>query len=393
MFKNLAEADPRVRALDSTLGLEAACIYIMNACFTRPAEGFGWEDLIEKCCQQVLEDLEADLEDTPTVPILYDSGTYFICDIVMNTGRPTFLRLPLQRTFDPESMARIYHKASINDVKASFDWSNVVLSKQPSNAARTHNRNRNTRNVDDVRDPERRVLDIQIRDVPVKPAVRLAGRDVDLHVLNGGDERDLNEAGDDMQDEPSISQRVAKIYEQCIFDVIEQAPNRKSKREGSYLTIPVDRRIDLAQPELLQVLELPFDQAQYCVCTPDQWKMHFDRIFPSSVQEARDSGQNFPSCSYYKSYIALASTVNDAGLVKIRCALRKEFDKLAWVPWTSTDRMWGTGAKTSRAWKVLPREKKGGPMIAINPRRHNQRVSLRAFDQPDENDVTDAEEE
>ncbi|KAG1792246.1 hypothetical protein EV424DRAFT_1336621 [Suillus variegatus] len=155
------------------------------------------------------------------------------------------------------------------------------------------------------------------------------------------------------------------------------------------LTIGVDGHV----PELLQVLELPFDQAQYCVCTPDQWKMHFDRIFPSSVQEARDSGQNFPSCSYYKSYIALASTVNDAGLVKIRCALRKEFDKLAWVPWTSTDRMWGTGAKTSRAWKVLPREKKGGPMIAINPRRHNQRVSLRAFDQPDENDVTDAEEE
>ncbi|KAG2127747.1 hypothetical protein BD769DRAFT_1357030 [Suillus cothurnatus] len=291
-------------------------------------------------------------------------------------------------------MARIYHKASINDVKASFDWSNVVHSKQPPNAARTHNRNRNTRNVDDIRDPERRVLDIQIRDVVVKPAVRLAGRDVDSHVLNGGDERDLNEAGDDLQDEASISQRVAKIYEQFIFDVIEQAPNRKSKREGSYLTIPVGRRIDMAQPELLQVLELPFDQAQYCVCTPDQWKMHFDRIFPSSVQEARASGQNFPSCSYYKRYIALASTVNNAGLVKIRYALRKEFDKLAWAPWTSADRMWGTSAKTSRAWKVLPREKKGGPMIAINPRRQNERVSLRAFDQPDEDDdVTDAEGE
>ncbi|KAG2063036.1 hypothetical protein BDR04DRAFT_990871, partial [Suillus decipiens] len=132
------------------------------------------------------------------------------------------------------------------------------------------------------------------------------------------------------------------IYEQFIFDVIEQAPNRKSKREGSYLTIPVHRRIDMAQPELLQVLELPFDQAQYCVCTPDQWKMHFDRIFPSSVQEARVSGQNFPSCSYYKSYIALASSVNVKDLVKIRDALRKEFDKLAWAPWTSADRMWGT---------------------------------------------------
>ncbi|KAG1744245.1 hypothetical protein EDB19DRAFT_1632933, partial [Suillus lakei] len=87
------------------------------------------------------------------------------------------------------------------------------------------------------------------------------------------------------------------IYEQFVFDVIEQAPNRKSKWEGSYLTIPIHRHIDLAQPELLQVLELPFDQVQYCICMPVQWTMHFDRIFPSSIQAARASGQNFSSCS------------------------------------------------------------------------------------------------
>ncbi|KAG2367063.1 hypothetical protein BDR07DRAFT_1479626 [Suillus spraguei] len=124
VLKNLAKADPSVRALNPMLGLEAVCLHMMNACFTHPAEGFGWE---KNCCQRVLEDLEADDEDAPTVPILYDSGTYFICDSVMNTGRTTFLRLPLQRTFDSESMARIYHKKSINDVKASFDWSVVVL--------------------------------------------------------------------------------------------------------------------------------------------------------------------------------------------------------------------------------------------------------------------------
>ncbi|KAG2356850.1 hypothetical protein BDR07DRAFT_1299359, partial [Suillus spraguei] len=54
------------------------------------------------------------------------------------------------------------------------------------------------------------------------------------------------------------------------------APNRKSKREGSYLTIPVHRRIDMAQPELLQVLELPFDQAQYLRVR----NIHSDHISP-----------------------------------------------------------------------------------------------------------------
>lgn len=57
----------------------------------------------------------------------------------------------------------------------------------------------------------------------------------------------------------SISQHVAKIYEQFIFDIIKQTSNRKSTQEGLYLTIPVSKYIDLAQPELLQVLKLPFD--------------------------------------------------------------------------------------------------------------------------------------
>ncbi|KAG2354312.1 hypothetical protein BDR07DRAFT_1382332 [Suillus spraguei] len=103
--------------------LAAIRLVLKNLAKADPS-GFGWE---KNCCQRVLEDLEADDEDAPTVPILYDSGTYFICNSVMNTGRTTFLRLPLQRTFDSESMARIYHKKSINDVKASFDWSVVVL--------------------------------------------------------------------------------------------------------------------------------------------------------------------------------------------------------------------------------------------------------------------------
>jgi hypothetical protein len=63
-----------------------------NACFHHPAKGFGWEDLIEKCCQHVLKD-PSDNEDhknAPTVPILYDNGTYFICNIVLNSN-PTFL--------------------------------------------------------------------------------------------------------------------------------------------------------------------------------------------------------------------------------------------------------------------------------------------------------------
>ncbi|KAG1765274.1 hypothetical protein EV702DRAFT_949170, partial [Suillus placidus] len=169
----------------------------------------------------------------------------------------------------------------------------------------------------------------------------------------------------------SINQKVAKIYEQFCFDVIEKAPNRKSKQAGSYLSIPLHRRIDLARPELLMTPALPFQQAQYYRCSTEQWENHFNRIFPmpSSPEAAQNAaGQNFPNCTYYKRYMALAGTLQAPSLKKIRGALKVEFDKLAWVPYTCADRMWGTSAKHTKGWTVLPGDAKGGPMIAINPR-------------------------
>ncbi|KAG1861526.1 hypothetical protein DFJ58DRAFT_872254 [Suillus subalutaceus] len=37
--------DVRARSLDDTLALGAVCVYMLNACFTGPAEDFGWERL------------------------------------------------------------------------------------------------------------------------------------------------------------------------------------------------------------------------------------------------------------------------------------------------------------------------------------------------------------
>jgi hypothetical protein len=368
--------------MNSNLALVAVCLYMANACFHRPAEGFGWERLIERCCQQVLEDPadDEDDEDAPTVPVLYDNGAYFICDIVLNRD-PTFLRLPVQRTFDAESLIRIYHKTSMDDIRSSFAWSTVPLSRRIPNPERTQNRKRKTRDVDDVREPDRQLLhlDTEVQGIRFKRAVRLAGRDVDLHVLNGDDERDLDGAMNDEQNELTTNQRISKIYEQFFLDIIEEAPNPKSARDGSYLSIPTCMRNELARPELLQTADLPFTKAQYCVCTDQQWTMHFDRFFPETIGNIKR--QNFGKCTYYANYVALAGAITKKSLSRMRRVLRAEFDKLAWVPYTETDRMWSTGKKKGSGWKVLPRGAKGGgPNIGINPRRQREPVTLRVFD-------------
>ncbi|KAG2366149.1 hypothetical protein BDR07DRAFT_1480389 [Suillus spraguei] len=209
-------------------------------------------------------------EDAPTIPILYDNGAYFICDIVLNSN-PTFLRLPVQRTFDAESLICIYHAMSMDDIRSSFVWNAAPLSRRLPNPERTTKRKRKTRDVDDVRDPDRPRLrlDKEVRGIQFKRAVRLAGRDVDLHLLNGGDERDLDRAGNDKQGQLIVDNCIAKILEQFFLDIVEEVPNPKSAREGSYLGIPACMRSELARPELLQTADLPFTKAQYCICSDD----------------------------------------------------------------------------------------------------------------------------
>ncbi|KAG2354760.1 hypothetical protein BDR07DRAFT_1242727, partial [Suillus spraguei] len=128
------------------------------------------------------------------------------------------------------------------------------------------------------------------------------------------------------------------IFEQFILDVIEEAPNPKSVWDGSYLSIPSHMRNELVHPELLQTADLPFIMAQYCVCTDKQWALHFDRIFPKTIEDAKR--QNFSRCTYYTNYVALASAITKKSLIRVRNVLRTEFDKLAWVSYTRTDHLW-----------------------------------------------------
>lgn len=388
----------RARAMEATLALGAICVYMLNACFTRPAEGFGWESLIETACQQVLEDSDDEDEDAPTIPILYDSGTYFICDIVFNPHSTRgFFRLPLQRTFDKKSMTRIYQAHSMSEIKSSFSWIMVPFSRSRPNAERTNNRNRRTRDVNNIREPDRQPLRLntEIVGVRFKPPVRLAGRDVELHISNGGDEQDLHGEEDDEERDLTADQRAANIYEQLLLDIVQEAPNKKSRQEGSYLSIPAEMREELARPALLQNIALPFYQVQYCVCTKEQWKMHFGRFFPATAEDATKAAgrQNFKKCTYLNRYITLAGQVGNKYLPRIRRALEKEFNTLAWVPFTQSDRMWVTKPMPGRAWKTLPAGRPGGPAIAINPLFQRKRVTLRTFARPDESDEDEASSE
>jgi hypothetical protein len=116
--------------------------------FTCPAEAFGWESLLESCCRHLLEDPND--ENSPIIPLLYNSGTDFLCNIVMNAESSGFLHLPVQSMFEPESMALVYHRRSLEEIQTAFNWSVILQSKKSSNKQRTQNRSCKTRDVDDL---------------------------------------------------------------------------------------------------------------------------------------------------------------------------------------------------------------------------------------------------
>jgi len=153
-----------------------------------------------------------DDEDAPTIPVLYDNGAYFTCNIVLNSD-PTFLQLPVQHSFDSESLMCIYHKMSMDDIHSLFSWSAASLNRRLPNPEWTHNRKRKTHDVDDIREPDCQhlCLDTEVRGIQFKHPVCLAGRDVDLHILNGDDVWDLDGAGNDEQGELTANQRITKI--------------------------------------------------------------------------------------------------------------------------------------------------------------------------------------
>ncbi|KAG1823821.1 uncharacterized protein BJ212DRAFT_1262604 [Suillus subaureus] len=141
---------------------------------------------------------------------------------------------------------------------------------------------------------------------------------------------------------------------------------------------------------------VPFDQVQYSYCSREQWKMHFGRFFPATAEDAAQAAerQNFKKCTYLNRYIALAQQTESKCLPRIRRALEKEFNTLAWVPCTQSDRMWVTKPMPGRVWKTLPAGKRGGPAIVMNPQLQQKLVTLRVFPHPDgSNDEAGSEED
>jgi hypothetical protein len=118
----------------------------MNAIIYRPAEGRAETVLLEAACQHVIE------ENGRSCPSLYDRGCYFLSDIVETNGS---YHLPAIRPIDSETLLSLYHRDSIEDIKAEFHVPQKRKKAGTSNSAPFKRRKMTTMNEDEETDGTR----------------------------------------------------------------------------------------------------------------------------------------------------------------------------------------------------------------------------------------------
>ena len=372
IITNLYHSNVRDRKSDCTIGLGAMAIWMLNGLYRRPDDRYT--KLAEEACQHVPVDYDEydpeEDQDNPDlfIPLMYDAGLYFVCDIV--TDASSTFRLPYHKAISEAAIMAAF-KMSLDEVRNIIGIADHQLSRTVRNAERTNNRSsRKTLRMDDIRPMDRPLPQINedfIQNVVVQPQQRIQGPDVQHFTQHGGGTRDAQVLIRlQVQDDPNFTRRIQVLLEQFFHDLLLESPNKKSGSEGAWTNIPKALRPIEATEHLYQSFALPFHAAQFTFCTPEQWDLHFNRMFPA--QYPKSVGQNFSKCTYYAQWISLLATLSPQHISRVRATIRQKVDSLIWIPYTGSDRIWSTRPmKNTRGWFVLPPESTPqGPLIAIN---------------------------
>jgi hypothetical protein len=372
VVKNLGYSSGKERKTHNTLALGAIIIWLLNGLYHRQQRDF--EALGREACQHVPinydeydEDLDHEHEDF--IPLMYDAGLYFVCDIV--DDRSGTYRIPYHKTFSEQSLVSAF-KLSTIQIREIISAGDHSRQRPNANPTRTSNRStRSTIRVEDIRPEDRPLPRIPgtLANISLQPPQGMEGEDVDHFNVHGGGNRD--QASDAEDAEEDLTRRVQKILEQFFFDLIEESPNKKRATDGAWTSIPKEMRHEKATEQLFLSFGLPFFAAQYMFCTPDQWNTHFNRLFPRERPPVL--GQNYRKSTYYTKWLELISNLSSESFTKVHTIIKAKFDTLLWIPCTQSDRIWCTRSMKTSGWLMLPRDTPScGPQIAFHPkaRRH-----------------------
>lgn len=243
MIKNFSISPSVYRQTDCVLALGGIMIWLLNGLYHCPQDSF--QSLAEEACQHIPIDYytydEALNEGENTVPLMFDAGLYFVCDIVIDASG--IYCIPFHKQFSNEAILSAF-RIDLQNLRQIIEVPTLNLARRGTNPERTSNHSKCcTLNADDIcpygRDlphiDEHRLANIQVR-----PHRRMRGEDVTHFEMHGGGSHNPDDCACNMDQPHNLILRARNLMEQFFFDIIEESLNKKSVSEGAWTNIPKD---------------------------------------------------------------------------------------------------------------------------------------------------------
>lgn len=182
--------------------------------------------------------------------------------------------------------------------------------------------------------------------------------------MGGGDSGD--DSGSDSDDETKITRNkfMSKLYRQIFIDLIGTAPNPKPRGEGGYCYIAKGDSDEVTEAIFKdRNVGKYFKASRMKTATQVEWDLAYDHLLPPPGAPPKIAkAQNFPKCAFYTAlWPHYITHVPRADVITARKHLKKKFDKLAWIPWVKSDRIWETSSKRNNDMTRSPGVDKKNP--------------------------------
>lgn len=180
---------------------------------------------------------------------------------------------------------------------------------------------------------------------------------------------DLGSSEDEVEpEEQDIDKVLTNVWRQFLSDITLKAPNPKQAYRPSYVVLTAEQRTSVNENTYKNSeLSAYFRDCQWKIGSEDEWSMVFRRLWPDSGDLLAAKAQNYDNTLYFPMWHSIMGKADPATVQRMRKSLRSRFDKLYWMPYAHSDRIWRTTHHSSFRKSSGEPERAAAPQIIINP--------------------------
>lgn len=377
---------PKLRATPEALLLTAACQWILNSLHSTPDTGPSYRDLMDAVLPHIeragadpdilIYGRPSDEDDEEHDSMLENSSDSeneqpprkrrrtamtapaMLYGLVFLRTIRAGPRYPVPR-LEGDRTARISARTFEYLFKAQPDELETELFRKklngPPNPNRVPNKVRKTQRYIPPEDEERVDFNVSSRGVQLLEPPRDPGSDLEDNV------------DEDPDTDVDIDTALTHLWRQFLLDLTAKAPNQKGARSPSYCKLNAEERLSVTEATYQnERLSDYFLDCQWKIPTTKEWTMVFDRLWPKDTGYI--TAQNYKQTTYFPQWIKRLEDLDEVDVPVVRKALKDKFDKLYWVPFAQTDRIWGTKYMSTFQKSSGVDRKKAAPQIFLNPK-------------------------